>query len=44
MNMEDDLDLRRFKTLKMRFDVLAKEMHDVHEEWRKLDKVPSIAR
>lgn len=34
MNMEDDLDLRRFKTLKMRFDVLVREIHDIHEEWK----------
>jgi hypothetical protein len=39
MNMED-VDLRRFKALKMRFDILAKELHDNHQEWKRIHEGP----
>jgi hypothetical protein len=39
-NMNDDFE--RFIALKMEFDVVEREMHDTHKEWRRIkEKEPS---
>ena len=42
METETDIkdDFERFNALKMRFDVLAKELRDNHQEWKRIHEGP----